>query len=387
MRILVVSHSYLDPLNAKSLEGIGLQMPVAAVVPLEGSVLLSASQRLKPDADSPVTWVRSRTLRLWDSQLLYLSIPGVCRSYKPDVIVVEYNPWSVAFFTAWIAKVVFAKKAKMVVSIKKNTYRRPGRWKGLVKELTAAWTLRQTDFVLANSEVAASMLEREFGVGRERMATVPHIGVHTGLFSPRNGSEKRPGARVGYCGRFDEDKGVLRLVEAVALARTSTGADITLSLVGTGALAAELVALARTRNWLRVHPALEHSVVPRFLDSMDIFVLAAQPVDDHEEHDAQALVEAMASGIACIGTACGVIPEILAAGSGIIVDPRDDAGLAREIANLAQDPGERRRLGAAARARAVELFSIQAVAQRKIDVLLRVHGDAERMAREDGALT
>lgn len=386
MRMLVISHSYLDSLNAKSLEALGVEITVTAVVPLRGSVLLSTAQCLKPEFDSPVNWVHSRTLRLWGSQLVYLSIPWVCRVHTPDLILVEYNPWSVPFFTAWIAKEIFAKRARMVVSIKKNTYRRPGRWGGLIKDLMATWALRQTDFVLANSEAAASMLIREFEIERGRLDIVPHIGVHTGLFAPKHEQSSRLGVRVGYCGRLDEDKGVMQLLQAVALARTSTGEDITLSVVGTGALLQELLDLAGENAWFQVRPVLEHSLIPGFLDSIDIFVLAAQPMDDHEEHDAQALVEAMASGIACIGTACGVIPEILDGGVGIIVSPGDGDELAGQIARLAQNSEKRKGLGAAGRARAVDLFSIEAVAQRKIDILLRVHGKAESMTRGDTEL-
>ena len=373
MRVLVISHSYLDPLNAKSLDGLGRLTPVTAVVPSAGRSLLLKFVRFDPDPDSPVTWVSSRALRLWGSQSLYLSIPRSCRDHRPDVIMVEYNPWSVAFITAWIAKTIFVKNAKMVVCVKKNTYRRPARLKGLIKDWLASWTLRRTDFVLANSAAVVSMLEREFHIESERLAIVPHIGVDADLFSPRNGDVPSPGTRVGYCGRFDEDKGVMRLLEAVALVRASTGEDVTLRVAGTGSLLAELEDIARTKPWFQVHPALEHSLVPQFLDSVDVFVLAAQPVADHEEHDAQALIEAMASGIACIGTGCGVIPEFLTGEAGIIVPAGDDERLAEAISYVVQDPEKRERLGAAARERVLELYTIQAVADSKYRILRRVH--------------
>jgi glycosyltransferase involved in cell wall biosynthesis len=72
-----------------------------------------------------------------------------------------------------------------------------------------------------------------------------------------------------------------------------------------------------------------------------------------------ALLEAMASGLPVIAARRDGIPEQVAPGTGILVEPEDAGALADAIARLAAEPREvRERLGAAARARVVANFTL-----------------------------
>ncbi|MET7341024.1 glycosyltransferase [Streptomyces sp. NPDC005547] len=70
------------------------------------------------------------------------------------------------------------------------------------------------------------------------------------------------------------------------------------------------------------------------------------------------LVEAMFCGRATVSTDVGAVVEVIG-GTGLVVPPRNHRALADACLALLRDPERRARLGAAARARALELFTVE----------------------------
>jgi glycosyltransferase involved in cell wall biosynthesis len=70
------------------------------------------------------------------------------------------------------------------------------------------------------------------------------------------------------------------------------------------------------------------------------------------------LVEAMFCGRATVSTDVGAVVEVIG-GTGLVVPPRNPRALAEACLALLRDPERRARLGAAARARALELFTVK----------------------------
>ncbi|MHC5258813.1 DUF3492 domain-containing protein [Streptomyces sp. UC4497] len=70
------------------------------------------------------------------------------------------------------------------------------------------------------------------------------------------------------------------------------------------------------------------------------------------------LVEAMFCGRATVSTDAGAVVEVIG-GTGLVVPPRNPRALAEACVALLRDPARRERLGAAARARALELFTTE----------------------------
>jgi glycosyltransferase involved in cell wall biosynthesis len=70
------------------------------------------------------------------------------------------------------------------------------------------------------------------------------------------------------------------------------------------------------------------------------------------------LVEAMLCGRATVSTDVGAVVEAIG-GTGLVVPPRNPRALAEACLALLRDPARRERLGAAARARALELFTVE----------------------------
>jgi glycosyltransferase involved in cell wall biosynthesis len=177
---------------------------------------------------------------------------------------------------------------------------------------------------------------------------------------------------IGYCGRFDPDKGVLELVEAVRSSRKSNGLELQLHLLGRGSLQETLARAQDEEPWIRLFEPVPHHQVPRFLQNLDMFVLPSRVSPDREEHDAHGLVEAMAVGLPCIGTRSGIIPQLLAGGAGFLVPANSTQELAQALATLATDPGKRASLGRKARETALANHALDSLAANKAAIFKRL---------------
>ncbi|WP_234344400.1 glycosyltransferase, partial [Streptomyces sp. WM6372] len=89
------------------------------------------------------------------------------------------------------------------------------------------------------------------------------------------------------------------------------------------------------------------------------------------------LAEAMLCGRATVSTDVGAVCEVIG-GTGLVVPPRNPRALADACLSLLRDPERAQRLGAAARARALELFTVEqnVAAFRDIYLQLLAHGPA-----------
>ncbi|PKV87705.1 DUF3492 domain-containing protein [Streptomyces sp. TLI_146] len=96
------------------------------------------------------------------------------------------------------------------------------------------------------------------------------------------------------------------------------------------------------------------------------------------------LVEAMFCGRATVSTDAGAVVEVIG-GTGLVVPPRNPRALADACVTLLRDPERRERLGAAARARALELFTVEQnlAAFRGIYLELMSHCPVQREAVDE----
>lgn len=82
----------------------------------------------------------------------------------------------------------------------------------------------------------------------------------------------------------------------------------------------------------------------------------------HAEALPMSVLEAMAAGVPVVASNVGGIPLAVDEGvSGLLVEPRDQASLARAIADLLDDPARRIAMGRAAREKVARAFSCEAV--------------------------
>lgn len=215
------------------------------------------------------------------------------------------------------------------------------------------WFYAQADRIYVPSAAAGAGIQRRIGIADDRLVRFGR-GADVAGFDPAHRSRwwrhrlGRPsGTTLLYVGRLSREKGLLPLAAAFRQA-SAERPGLQLAIVGEGPGRAELAeALAGTRHrFLGAHrgPALAGAFA-----SADIFCLPSET-----ETFGQVVVEAAASGLPAIVVDRGGAPENVVDGeTGVVVRAGEVSALAAAIGRLADDAGERRRMGAAARARAV----------------------------------
>ena len=109
------------------------------------------------------------------------------------------------------------------------------------------------------------------------------------------------------------------------------------------------------------------------LERADAFVLPSV-----NENLPLALLQAMAAGMPCIAADIGGIPEALEGGCGVLVTPGDVRSLRRAMERLIEDPLLAGRLGAAARNRVAESFSLARCADDHVRLWSDILGKERR---------
>ncbi len=147
-----------------------------------------------------------------------------------------------------------------------------------------------------------------------------------------------------YTGRLVLIKRPDLMLRALAAAR-SGGAAVRVAVVGDGALRPELENLARE---LGCSDAIYFLGYRRDLVRIAAGSDAALLTSDNEGTPV-ALIEAAAAGRPAISTRVGGVSDIVIEGAGLLAPAGDDAVIAAYMAQLAEDPVLRRRMGARAR--------------------------------------
>ena len=124
----------------------------------------------------------------------------------------------------------------------------------------------------------------------------------------------------------------------------------------------------------------QHDDVPRFLSAMDVFCLPS-----YREGYPRSVLEANAMSVPAIVTNIrGCREAVLSGVNGLLVEPREAAPLAAAMQKLHDDPQLRNRMGAAARARALEIFDERLVFDRIISRYNLLVGNLIEGSRADG---
>ncbi|OLD08841.1 MAG: hypothetical protein AUI90_05950 [Deltaproteobacteria bacterium 13_1_40CM_3_69_14] len=217
------------------------------------------------------------------------------------------------------------------------------------------WALSRSDGVLVHSaRYRAALLA--LGLDERRIAHVP-AGVDAHWFSPGNAPELRvrwgipaDAPLAGMVARMKPERGHDALLRAFALVQRELP-QAWLVLVGRGEAEQRLRGLARELGIARVvfggylrGPGLVQAY--RALD-------AAVWLREGNDGACRGVLEAMACAVPVIAGDDGAPPELVA-GSGRVVSPADLSAIAAALLELLGDVGRARRLGRAARERALE---------------------------------
>lgn len=241
--------------------------------------------------------------------------------FRPDVILVENEPWSLMRWQARLASWITCPKATFAEFSWENV-RRTGL-KGILINLFYKAAVVTTDIVICGNR-AAGNLYLEAGLDPERLNIDGQLGVSEADF-PIASPEDKQSWRVdqgwatddfviGFCGRLVEEKGVWELAQAIQSLR-SDFPHLRLALLGSGTFQAKLEQMNPSGSWLRILPPVPHHQVYTFLNKLDVFVLPSKPLKQEgrfwEEQFGHVLIEAITAGTLTIGSDSGAIPEVI----------------------------------------------------------------------------
>ena len=250
-----------------------------------------------------------------------------------------------------------------------------GHWVGTCctthRELVRAVFVHAPALLIGSPSFAAEVAQRH-GIDPARFTLVPGA-TDAERFTPL---DRESMGRIGdpavllYHGRIDARKGVLDLLEAVALLRA---ADVGVRLVVSGigpdtALVAQRIAELDLRDDVEVLGAVPYERAHEVYQRGEVFVSPT-----YAEGFSNTILEAMASGLPVVSTDVVGVRDCVRAGgngddNGILVRPADPPALAAGIRRVLDDDVLRRRITERAHSDVHRLWSWPVVAGRITDV-------------------
>lgn len=297
------------------------------------------------------------------SALLYLS------RHRNDYDIFHAHSSLVPGFVAVLAGKLFKKKSliKMMNSGPRNDIIRFKQDKSLIGTKQMANYLFNCDKVIAlNPDAYRELIE--LGFSAKQIVTIPN-GVEIKEIQPKTSSVQPDPVgptRLIFVGRLTATKKIDTLLRACYLLQTEWHiTNFQLDILGRGSMDTELRKLSQQLNLdNRVNFMGEIANVPEYLQKTDIFILPSDA-----EGISNALLEAMASGLACIASdVAGNRQLIHHEQNGLLVETGNEVALAAAIKKFIENNNLRGQLGLAARKTVEEKFSIEAVAFQYISL-------------------
>ncbi len=354
-RVLIISHTYLDPTRRGKLRSLAAR---------DLDVTVGVPQRwTDPALGRPIeaSWERQGTVETFpipargrgdvaSVRFGRRELRSLLRDKRPDLVQVEEEP----LFPAAAQVVRAAQRAAIpAVLFTQENVEAPAT---LFERWRRRRTLERVRGVIAGSEAAATLARRHLpGV---EVTVVPQLGV---AVPPAPEHAYHEGLAIGCVGRLVAEKGLDTLLEALAENR---GERWHLTVVGEGPerepleRAASAHRLAARVRWVG---ALPPERIARLWSELDVLVLPSRTRPTWAEPVGQVLMEAMAHEVAVIGSNSGVIPEVIGE-AGLVVPVGDAGALAAALRRLGT-AAARRPLIQAGRARVMQRFSDDAVAE------------------------
>jgi mannosyltransferase len=232
------------------------------------------------------------------------------------------------------------------------------------------WLIRRMDAIIATSDISASYLKRQATV-------IPH-GVDTDRYAPPAdravafAEAKLPGCyAIGCFGRVRAQKGTDVFVEALCrlLPRYP---DFTAVIVGAitvdqAGFANDLkarIAAAGLQSRIIITGELPIEQIERWYRRLTVYAFTSR-----NEGFGLTLLEAMSSGAALVASRAGAAELVVEDGiTGVLTPPGDVDALVAALKPLLRDPAAAAAMGALARQRVVEKFSLDAEANKIAEV-------------------
>jgi glycosyltransferase involved in cell wall biosynthesis len=260
--------------------------------------------------------------------------------FRPDIIQVEAEPWSLVYVQMAVLRRLIAPRAKMIYFSWWNSpeWKTPLHFPG---SLAYKIGRHATHLVIAGNHGAAE-LHRQHGYAGP-IVVIPQLGVTVEEYYPclpdpelvsRYALESS--FVIGFIGRLTWRKGIETLLEAVA---GPINGSWKLLLVGDGPQRDELIGRAVAlgiSERVVITGVIPRQQIPNYIRIMNLLVLPSSK--EQWEQFGHVLVEAMACGVPVVGSSSGEIPYVI--GNEELVFPTGNSvSLRKKITRVMKEPG------------------------------------------------
>ena len=308
------------------------------------------------EIDLATAWKLSRLVRKW----------------KPE-IVHAHDPHAVTMAALGLSFGAPEPRPKVIASRRVDFH--------LQSHTFSQWKYRQVDgFIAASRAIKQILIEDRIparrievvhdGIDVDKIQNRPVIDLHAEYWLPHGVPViVNVGALVGH-------KGQRFLIDAMPLVLREVP-DAHLVIFGEGDLRAAL------ERQIKSHSLTKRVLLPGFredvlslMKSADLFVMSSVT-----EGLGSAVLDAMAMGLAVVGTTAGGIPEAVVPGvTGELVPPADAKALAAAIVSLLKDEGLRRSYGDAGRDHVATHFGVDRMVEGTLECYRRFSSQSAKSA-------
>lgn len=366
MRLWVVSHAYVTPVNQDKLRALARLPGIELTLLAPAAWRTGAEVATLPRDEAPYRVVPARVIGSGRAgACVYRDGIGALRRAAPDIVHLEIEPWSLAALQLALA----AGRARVVLFTWENL-EGPRR---LLSRAVEQLVLRRVAFLIAgNRQARARVLRR--GVPPDRVAVLPQLGVDPQRYASADRSRvpaelRATSPTVGYVGRLVPEKGVDLLVDAVEPLAAG------LLVVGAGPERGGLE--RRLGGWPSGRAVLAGAVppaeVPDYLRWLDALVLPSRTTPGWAEQFGHVLIEAMAAGVPVVGSSSGAIPEVIG-DAGLVFAEDDAVSLRQQLRALLGDPRLRAALVGRGHERVRARYANDVIAAAQRDIYARLLG-------------
>jgi glycosyltransferase involved in cell wall biosynthesis len=361
MRVLIASKILVVAAYRRKLDEIAARPEVERLVVVTPPTWREPGGRtlvLEPPTSPQAYDLRVEPIRFNGSYHLFYwpGLDRVLREVQPDLVHLDEEPYNVATaHGTWLAA---RHGARSLFFTWQNLFRRyppPFRW-------IERGVFQHSAYAIAGSTEALQVL-RTKGYGGPA-SVIPQFGVDPDLFAPGPPPLDDPPI-IGFIARLVEEKGILVLLAALA----GLDGPWHLNVVGSGPLEAKArrraaqLGLSERISWDR---GIASTLVPERLRTFSILVQPSLTRTHWKEQFGRAVMEAMACGVAVVGSSSAEIPNVVG-DAGLLVPEGDAAALRDAIARVLVDRQLRAELGRRGRQRVLGCYTNNRIAEQTVD--------------------
>jgi len=361
MRILIASKILLLAAYRRKLDEIAVRPGVERLVVVTPPVWREPGGRtlvLEPPTGPQRYDLRVEPIRFNGNYHLFFwpGLERIVREVQPDLIHLDEEPYNVATgHGTWLGARYGVRSLFFTWQNLLRRYPPPFRW-------IEQGVFQRSAYAIAGNTEALQVLRTKGYSGPA--CVIPQFGVDPELFSPDVPPLNSP-PTIGFVSRLVEEKGILVLLAALA----GLPGSWHLHVVGSGPLEAKAhqtaaqLGLSERITWER---GIASTLVPARLRTFSVLVQPSLTRTHWKEQFGRAVMEAMACGVAVIGSASAEIPNVIG-DAGVLVPEGDTAALRDALAVVLGDRPLREDLGRRGRARVLACFTHKRIAEETVD--------------------